>query len=92
MKFWNWGPTAIWHNIESVALFSSKLLHPTVQCTYCISDSYSYYVIVIYGGKIKSVWIEMNISDFSPKNAYHCMSNAIKKILKCSKFNAFFLN
>ena len=58
-------------------------------CTYCISDSNSYYVIVIYGAKIKSVWIEMNISDFSPKNAYHCMSNAIT-FLKCSKFHAYF--
>ena len=30
MKFWNWGPTSIWHNIESVAFFS-KPLHPTEQ-------------------------------------------------------------
>ena len=29
MKFWNWGPTTIWHNIQCVA-FSSKSLHPTV--------------------------------------------------------------
>ena len=33
MKFWNWDPKAIWHNIESVAFFSSKSIHPTVQCT-----------------------------------------------------------
>ena len=31
MKFWNWGPTTIWHNTESVALCFSKSLHPTVQ-------------------------------------------------------------
>ena len=31
MKYWNWGPTTIWHNIESVAFFSSsKSLHPTL--------------------------------------------------------------
>ena len=31
MKFWNWGPTTIWHYTESLAFFSSKSLHPTVQ-------------------------------------------------------------
>ena len=29
MKFWNWGPTTIWHNIENVAFYFSKSLHPT---------------------------------------------------------------
>ena len=29
MTFWNWGPTTIWHNVESVEFFS-KSLHPTV--------------------------------------------------------------
>ena len=28
MKFWNWGPTTIWHNIGSVTYFLSKSLHP----------------------------------------------------------------
>ena len=31
MKFWNWGPTTIWYNIESVAFLFSKSLHPTLQ-------------------------------------------------------------
>ena len=31
MEFWNWGPTTIWHSKESVAFFSSKLLHPSVK-------------------------------------------------------------
>ena len=31
MKFCNWGPTIIWHNIESVAFFLSKSLHPSRQ-------------------------------------------------------------
>ena len=26
----NWGPTTIWHNIEFVAFYFSKSLHPTV--------------------------------------------------------------
>ena len=29
MKFWNWGPTTIWHNIECVAFYFSKSLRPT---------------------------------------------------------------
>ena len=28
--FWNWGPTTIWHRIESIEFFS-KSFHPTVQ-------------------------------------------------------------
>ena len=33
IKFWNWnwGPTTIWPNIECVAFYFSKSLHPTVQ-------------------------------------------------------------
>ena len=32
MKFWNWGPTTIWHNIQCVAFFLlSKSLHPSGQ-------------------------------------------------------------
>ena len=31
MTFWNWGPTTIWYNIESVAFLFSKSLHPTLQ-------------------------------------------------------------
>ena len=31
MKFWNWGPTTIWHNLGCVAFYFSKSLHPTVQ-------------------------------------------------------------
>ena len=30
MQFWNWGLT-VWHNIEYVAFYLSKSLHPTVQ-------------------------------------------------------------
>ena len=30
MKFWNWGPTTIWHNIECVAFYFSKSLYPNV--------------------------------------------------------------
>ena len=30
MKFWNWSPTTIWHNIKCVAFYFSKSLHPTV--------------------------------------------------------------
>ena len=33
MKFCNWGPTIIWHNIESVAFFLSKSLHPNIHYT-----------------------------------------------------------
>ena len=28
MKFWNCGPTTIWHNKECVAFYFSKSLHP----------------------------------------------------------------
>ena len=31
MKFWNWGPTTIWHDIECVAFYFSKSLHPNLQ-------------------------------------------------------------
>ena len=31
MKFWNWGPTIIWHNLGCVAFYFSKSLHPTKQ-------------------------------------------------------------
>ena len=30
MKFWNWGPTIIWHNLGCIAFYFSKSLHPTV--------------------------------------------------------------
>ena len=33
MKFWNWGPAIIWHNLGCVAFYFSKTLHPTVHCT-----------------------------------------------------------
>ena len=33
MKFWNWGPTIIWHNLGCVAFYFSKSLHPTVGVT-----------------------------------------------------------
>ena len=28
MKFWNWGPTTIWHNCMSLILKVKKSLHP----------------------------------------------------------------
>ena len=30
-KFWNWGPTTIWQNKQSVTFNFSKSLHPTAQ-------------------------------------------------------------
>ena len=37
MKFWNWGPTKIWHNIESVAFYFSKSLHPTALMSHTVA-------------------------------------------------------
>ena len=30
MKFWNWGPTTIWHYCMSLILKVKKSLHPTI--------------------------------------------------------------
>ena len=30
MKFWNWGSTRIWHNMESVIVFAITPPYPTV--------------------------------------------------------------
>ena len=34
MKFWNWGPTTIWHNIQ----YNSKSLHPIVNWIFDIGQ------------------------------------------------------
>ena len=38
MKFLNWGPTTIWHNIECIAFYFSKSLHRIIQLFYVNSQ------------------------------------------------------
>ena len=36
LKFWNFGPTPIWHNIECVFFNFSKLLHSFVHFSHLV--------------------------------------------------------
>ena len=72
MKFYNWGPTTIWHNIECVALDLSKSLHPTEHCHHhCLNNvccfSGAFLVLVLGLGIatttafLEFLWVARNI-------------------------------
>ena len=50
MKFWNWGPTTIWHNMTCGQNCFQKSLHPNIHCILGWSDferkkCYTFYVV-----------------------------------------------
>ena len=40
LTVWNWGTTTIWNNIECVAFYFSKSLHPNVHANFSLSKNH----------------------------------------------------
>ena len=74
IKFWICGPTTIWHNIQSVAIFS-KSLHPAVQELH--------FAVLYVQATEKMRWIEIHNNIFCCGNFKYILIK-LYSVLVCS--------